>query len=160
MTLRIDIDLSEQTLQLLDNDRPLKTYRVSTAANGPGEMSGSLCTPRGRHEIAEKIGGDAPPNTVFVGRVPTGETWSADYAASQPKRDWILTRILWLRGLDEGVNCGGEVDTYNRYIYIHGTPDTSEMGKPGSIGCVRMQNDDVIELFDQVEEGTEVVIHE
>ena len=105
-----------------------------------------------------KIGAGAPANTVFVGRRPTGEIWTPTLAAQYPGRDWILTRILWLSGCEIGFNRLGEVDTMRRYIYIHGTPDTMEMGKPGSIGCIRMRNRDLVELFDLVPAGTPVEI--
>ena len=115
-------------------------------------------TPRGRHIVRAKIGKDRPPNTVFVERRPTGELWSPDLAARFPSRDWILTRILWLSGCEVGFNRLREVDTMRRYIYIHGSPDNARMGVPGSIGCVRMHNPDIIELFDLVPPYTPVRI--
>ena len=157
---RIEISISDQTLKLLQVAQPLRTYAVSTAANGSGEQNGSFCTPRGRHHIRLKIGADCPPNTVFVGRRPTGETYAPELHAAYPERDWILTRILWLSGDEPGFNRGGTVDTLRRYIYIHGTPDSTRMGQPGSHGCIRMRNADLIELFDCVEAGTPVVITE
>lgn len=157
---RIEISISDQTLKLLQVAQPLRTYAVSTAANGSGEQNGSFCTPRGRHHIRLKIGADCPPNTVFVGRRPTGETYTPELHAAYPDRDWILTRILWLSGDEPGFNRGGTVDTLRRYIYIHGTPDSTRMGQPGSHGCIRMRNADLIELFDRVEAGTPVVITE
>lgn len=157
---RIEISISDQTLKLLQVAQPLRTYAVSTAANGSGEQNGSFCTPRGRHHIRLKIGADCPPNTVFVGRRPTGETYTPELHAAYPERDWILTRILWLSGDEPGFNRGGTVDTLRRYIYIHGTPDSTRMGQPGSHGCIRMRNADLIELFDCVEAGTPVVITE
>jgi len=117
-------------------------------------------SPRGRHIIRAKVGKDQPANTVFVRRRPTGETWSPELHAKYPGRDWMLTRILWLSGKEPGRNRLGDVDTMRRYIYIHGSPDTAEMGKPGSIGCVRMRNRDVIELFDLVPPYTPVDIKE
>jgi len=118
----------------------------------------SECTPRGKHIIAEKIGEGCEANTIFVGRIPTGETYSSKLREQYPQRDWIITRILWLKGVEEGVNQGGNVDSHRRYIYIHGCPDDVEMGKPGSRGCIRMGNDDVIELFNQVNTGTIIQI--
>lgn len=157
----IRISLPAQTLTLLDDaGGTLRTYSVSTAKNGPGERRGSHCTPRGRHVVRARIGAGAPPNTVFVGRRPTGEVWSPELAARHPGRDWILTRILWLSGCEPGFNRLGDVDTMRRYVYIHGTPDSMPMGVPGSIGCVRMRNADIIELFDLVAPRTPVVIHE
>lgn len=156
----IEIDLAAQTLRLWQGGQCLREYLVSTARNGPGERAGSHCTPRGRHIVRAKIGGGAPIDTVFVGRRPTGEVYSPALAARFPGRDWILTRILWLSGCEPGVNRLGAVDTMRRYIYIHGSPDSTPMGTPGSIGCVRMRNTDIVELFDLVPPGTPVLIAE
>ncbi len=159
---RIDIDSRLQRLYLWepypDGDMLIREYPISTAKNGLGEQCGSYCTPRGRHRIAEKIGAGQPMFAVFKARVPTGEIWSRDLAAENPDRDWILTRILWLDGDEEGRNKGSEVDTHDRYIYIHGTNEEHLIGQPVSHGCIRMKNSDVAELFDLVEEGTEVLI--
>lgn len=161
-TYRIDIDSGLQRLYLWepypDGDMLIREYPVSTARNGMGETNGSFCTPRGRHRIAEKIGGGQPLFSVFRSRVPTGEIWSRELAASKPDCDWILSRILWLEGQEEGRNRGGTVDSRNRYIYIHGTDEEHLVGQPVSHGCIRMKNSDVAELFDLVEEGTEVFI--
>jgi L,D-transpeptidase YbiS len=157
--MKIEINLARQELTLRDGQgQALKCYRVSTSKNGPGERNGSFCTPRGRHIVRAKIGAGQPPNTVFVRRRPTGELWSPALHARYPGRDWILTRILWLSGCEPGFNRLGEVDTMRRYVYIHGSPDSTEMGKPGSIGCVRMRNADIVELFDLVSAGTPVEI--
>lgn len=157
----IEISIPEQTLRLLDERGDVvRTYSVSTARNGPGEQSGSFCTPRGRHVVRARIGDGQPVNTVFVRRRPTGEVWSPELATKHPGRDWILTRILWLSGLEPGFNRLGNVDTMRRFIYIHGSPDTAVMGEPGSIGCVRMRNEDVIDLFDRVPVGTLVNIRD
>ena len=159
--MQIRIDIPTQTLDLFAEDGALiRRYTVSTAKRGPGEQSGSYRTPRGRHIIRAKIGGREPENTVFVRRRPTGETWTPEMAARNPERDWILTRILWLSGCEPGFNRLGEVDTMRRYIYLHGSPDTQPMGEPGSIGCVRMRNVDIIELFDLVPPYTPVEICE
>lgn len=158
---RIRILIPTQTLELLDDkDRLLQRYLVSTSSRGVGEKYGSYCTPRGRHIIRAKIGHGQPANTVFVERRPTGEVHSPELAGQAPSRDWILTRILWLSGCEAGFNRLGEVDTMRRFIYIHGSPDTAVMGQPGSIGCVRMHNLDIIELFDLVAVGTPVEILE
>lgn len=133
---------------------------MSTALKGTGQQRGSFCTPLGRHIVRAKIGAGSPPNTVFVGRRPTGEIYSQELAAQFPGRDWMLTRILWLSGCEPGFNRLGEVDTMRRYIYIHGSPDSAEMGKPGSIGCIRMRNADIIRLFDRVPAGIPVEILE
>lgn len=155
----IRVLVAEQTLELYDDQgRLFRRYAVSTAANGVGERRGSHCTPRGRHIIRAKIGAGQPENTVFVRRRPTGEIYTPELAAQHPGRDWILTRILWLSGCERGFNRLGEVDTMRRYIYIHGSPDGVPMGVPGSRGCVRMRNRDIVELFDLVEAGTPVDI--
>ena len=155
---RLEVDIARQLLRTFHHSRELHCYQVSTARNGAGEMIDSERTPRGTHEIAEKIGADCPPNTVFVARCATGEIYDAQFAAHHPGRDWILTRILWLAGRDHGYNSGGERDTKARYIYIHGTPDSTCLGAPGSRGCIRMRNTDIIELFDAVAVGTRVDI--
>lgn len=159
--MRIRVDISSQTLSLFGDDGAcIRRYSVSTAKNGAGEEKGSYRTPRGRHVIRARIGAGAPLGAAFRGRRPTGEVWSPELAAATPERDWILTRILWLSGLEPGRNRLGTVDSMQRYIYIHGTPDTEPMGVPLSIGCVRMRNCDVAELFDLVPAGTLVVIQE
>ncbi|TAN51720.1 MAG: L,D-transpeptidase [Betaproteobacteria bacterium] len=155
---RIEISIPQQSLELLEGRRVLKRYPVSTAKNGPGEQNASLCTPRGRHVVRAKIGAGQPPGAVFARRRPTGEIWTPALHAQYPGRDWILTRILWLSGCEPGRNRLGKVDTMRRYIYIHGSPDTAAMGRPGSIGCIRMRNADVIELFELVPPYTPVDI--
>lgn len=156
---RIEISIPEQSLKLLaDDGRELKRYSVSTSRNGAGEMEGSFCTPRGEHVIRAKIGAGQPLNTVFRGRRPTGEIWTPELGERFPGRDWILTRILWLSGREVGKNRLGNMDTMRRYIYIHGSPDSVPMGKPGSIGCIRVRNHDIVDLFDRVTAGTEVRI--
>lgn len=154
----VRIDLDRQRLELHVDGEVRGTWPVSTAVNGPGELEGSECTPRGRHVIRAKIGAGAPPGSVFVGRRPTGERFTPALGAAHPDRDWILTRILWLSGAEPGRNRLGRVDTMRRLIYIHGCPDDVDMTVPGSHGCIRMRNDDVIDLFDRVEAGTRVVI--
>jgi lipoprotein-anchoring transpeptidase ErfK/SrfK len=156
--MKIEISIPKQTLVVSDRGRALKTYTVSTAKKGVGEKNGSLCTPRGRHIVRAKIGAGQPLNAVFVRRRPTGEVWSPELHGKYPGRDWILTRILWLSGCEPGTNRLGDVDTMRRYIYIHGTPDSAELGKPGSIGCIRMRNRDVAELFELVPPYTPVEI--
>jgi lipoprotein-anchoring transpeptidase ErfK/SrfK len=136
----------------------VRSYAISTAKNGVGNQKGSFCTPLGRHQIRAKIGAGSAFNTVFVGRRPTGEIWTPELANQHPKRDWILTRILWLSGLEPGVNRLGEVDTMRRYVYFHGSPPTVHVGEPGSIGCIRMRNQDIVDLFDWVPAGTTVLI--
>ncbi len=157
-TLRIE--LLDQELHLLSGGRIVQTYSVSTALNGAGEEEGSGCTPRGKHKIRLLIGQGQPQNAVFVGRRATGEIYSETLARAYPQRDWILTRIIWLTGLESGRNRGGQVDTLRRFIYIHGTPDTEPMGKPASHGCIRMRNNDLVELFDRAYVGMPVEIRE
>lgn len=157
--MNIVVRIPEQTLSLYDDvGQLLAEYPVSTAANGVGEVAGSYQTPRGKHRIRAKIGAGQPANTVFVGRRPTGEIWTPELGEAFPGRDWILTRILWLCGNEPGKNRWGTVDTMRRYIYIHGTPDSTDMSQPGSHGCVRMRNEDLLALFDQVPAGTPVDI--
>lgn len=158
--LRLEVSLRDQRLGLWRAGERLGDYPVSTALQGHGERFGSGCTPRGRHCIRARIGAGLPAGAVLVGRRPTGEIWSPALAARYPARDWILSRILWLSGLEPGVNRLGDVDTMRRFIYIHGTPDTEPMGVPRSHGCVRMRNADVIELFERVPVGTLVRIVE
>ena len=157
---KIVISIADQTLQLLEQQRVIATYSISTALNGAGEQQNSGCTPRGQHYIRAKIGADKPLNAVFVGRRFSGEIYSEELAAAQPHRDWILTRILWLCGTEPGKNRLGQVDTMQRYIYIHGTPDTEPMGQALSHGCIRMRNTDVAQLFDQISVGNPVEITE
>jgi L,D-transpeptidase YbiS len=152
------INIHDQRLALLEENQTVAAYPVSTARNGPGEQCSSGCTPRGWHRIRIKIGAGLPLNTVFVGRRPTGEIYDEELAARYPARDWILTRILWLTGLEPGRNRGGEHDTLRRFIYIHGCPDSAPIGQPLSHGCIRMRNRDLLELFEQVKAGDQVLI--
>ena len=158
--LQIKVSIDEQRLQLLDRDRVVMDVAIATAANGPGELMHSECTPRGRHRVRARIGDGCPENTVFVGRRPTGEMYSAALKAGHPGRDWMLTRILWLCGEEPGRNRLGRVDSMRRYIYIHGCPEEDPMGIPSSHGCVKMRNSEVIALFDRVTVGTPVLIQE
>lgn len=159
MTKIIDVDINKQQLSLLLDDKVIAQYNVSTAKNGIGQILGSECTPLGLHIIELKIGADAEENTVFVGREKSGEIFTEKLREENPHRDWILTRILWLSGLEDGKNKGGEVDTKSRYIYIHGCPDSDSFSAPSSHGCVKMRNKDVIKLFENVDVGTHVLIH-
>lgn len=159
--MKLLVSVARQRLTVFaDNGEVLREYPVSTAGAGVGEVSGSYQTPRGQHLIRAKIGAGQPENTVFVRRRPTGEIWTPELAEQFPGRDWILTRILWLSGCEPGRNRHGCVDTMRRYIYIHGTPDVTDMTTPGSHGCVRMRNADLIELFDRVPCYTPVEITE
>jgi L,D-transpeptidase YbiS len=153
-------DMAEAGLRWAPNPhgKVIMQVPISSSKNGVGQQRGSYQTPQGRHFIRAKIGGGAAFNTVFVGRRKTGEIWSSALAEKFPERDWILTRILWLCGLEPGKNRFGDVDTMRRYVYLHGSPDTVKMGEPGSIGCIRMKNSDIVSLFDWVPAGTTVDI--
>ena len=156
----LDISIAEQQLAVMENGSISCIFPVSTAKNGPGQQKGSECTPLGWHRIRAKIGGGQPQNAVFAGRRPTGECYTPQLASEQPHRDWILSRILWLGGLEPGKNRYGAVDSTWRYIYIHGCPDELMQGRPESHGCIRMGNADVVALFDWVQPGCRVLIHE
>ena len=156
----IQIDLKTQSLSLIRDGSVTFTAVISSAKNGPGEINGSEQTPRGWHQVRAKIGKDQPVGAVFIGRRPTGEVFSEELRDKNPARDWILTRIMWLSGLEPGFNRLGHVDTMRRYIYIHGCPDSDILGAPGSHGCIKMRNSDVIRLFDLVDVGEQILITE
>lgn len=156
----IEISIQDQRLDFSQEGQKVVRYPISSALKGIGEKEGSGQTPRGLHYIRAKIGAGLPANAVLVGRRFTGEIYDQKLAQQFPQRDWILTRILWLCGVEHGVNRMGQVDSMRRYIYIHGTPDTEPMGAPRSHGCIRMRNSEVIELFDKVEPGCLVIICE
>ena len=157
--MKIRVHIPSQTLTLYDDlGESLRQYSVSTGANGVGEENGSFCTPRGRHVIRAKIGAGQQENAVFVRRRPTGEVYTPELGAQYPGRDWILTRILWLSGKEPGFNRFGTCDTMRRYVYIHGTPDSTPLGVPGSRGCIRMRNTELMELFELVSVGVAVEI--
>ena len=149
-----------QQLSVLEGARVAAVYPVSTSAKGAGERSGSEQTPRGAHEVRDLIGAGAPCGAVFASRRPTGDICTPELRAASLDRDWILSRVIWLSGLEDGKNRGGEIDSYDRYIYIHGTPEHEPVGEPRSHGCIRMRNEDVIELFELLEIGTLVRIDE
>jgi L,D-transpeptidase YbiS len=156
----IFISIAEQSLVYRQAGRVLFECAVSTAKNGAGELNGSECTPRGWHYIRAKIGADQPVNTVFIGRRPSGEIYTAGMRQAHPQRDWILTRILWLCGLEPGFNRLGNVDTMRRYVYIHGCPDEDDFARPDSHGCIKLHNPDMLALFDYTNAGTPVLITE
>lgn len=151
------IDLASQTLSLPKKN---KFYVISSGLNGIGEQENSGKTPRGWHKIEKKIGGEMPLNAVFKARQWTGEIYDAELGASNPERDWILSRILWLSGLEQGFNQGEGCDTFNRYIYIHGTPDSEPMGIPKSHGCIRMHSLQIEEIYSLLNEGDLVYLSE
>jgi lipoprotein-anchoring transpeptidase ErfK/SrfK len=156
---RIEVDVPAQTLTVRDRQGgQVMKVRVATARNGVGEKLGSEQTPRGEHYIRAKVGAGLPTGAVLVSRRPTGEIYTPDLRVTYPNRDWILTRILWLCGLERGKNRLGGVDTMRRYIYIHGCPDEDPMGVPSSRGCIKMRNSELIKLFDLIPAGTRVTI--
>lgn len=156
----LDIALAEQRLRVFDHNVIVAEYPVSSAKNGPGQQQGSECTPTGWHKVRAKIGAGLPIHSVFIARRPSGEIYSSELANLHPGRDWILSRILWLGGMEPGFNRYRAVDTTWRYIYIHGSPDDLIRGIPESHGCIRMRNADVMALFDAVDVGCRVWIHE
>ena len=157
--MHIKISISEQKLFLYRDDASLeKSFIVSSALKGTGQNKNSFCTPLGRHKVRAKIGENMPIYSQFVGRRPTGKIWNPSMSLSNPKEDWILTRIIWLSGLEVGFNRLGNQDTMQRFIYIHGTDEEINLGKPTSHGCIRMNNRDVIELFKQIQIGDQVLI--
>lgn len=156
----VSVSLAEQTLTLYQGHQLQRCWPVATGKAGAGEMHGSGRTPRGWHRVRLAIGGGAPRGAVFIGRRWTGEIHTPLLHAAYPDRDWILSRILWLTGLETGRNRGGLVDTLSRFIYIHGCPDGCAVGQPLSHGCIRMTNDAVIELFELINTGTAVQIKE
>jgi len=157
----ININVTQQQLRLLDEEgNLLRQYPVSTSKYGTGNENGSEKTPLGLHRIKDKLGGAMPVNAVYIGRVPNGNLEECQQRGVDLPDDVIMSRIMWLEGMEPGRNQGGYVDTYQRYIYIHGTNHEDSIGTPSSIGCIRMRNDDVVDLFRQVEVGSEVLIEE
>ena len=157
----IKINVTEQQLSLLDEDgKVLQHYPVSTSKYGTGCRNGSEQTPLGLHRIKDKLGGAMPINEVFIGRLPHGNLEECEERGVELPDDVIMSRIMWLEGMEPGRNQGGYVDTYQRYIYIHGTNHEESIGTPRSIGCIRMRNQDIVDLFRLVEVGSEVLIEE
>jgi lipoprotein-anchoring transpeptidase ErfK/SrfK len=158
MTYKIDIDISQQRLYLKKNDDLIKSYPISSSKYGEGSIENSNMTPLGLHVIKEKIGTNVPINTLFISRINTKRTVNIENSRNKTKDDHITSRILWLDGLEEGKNKGKGVDSYSRYIYIHGTHEEGLIGEKASHGCIRMLNNDVIDLYNYVNIGTEVYI--
>ncbi len=154
----IIVDISEQRLYLYNNDNLVQSFPVSTSKYGEGQIENSFKTPLGLHEIKEKIGDNVPINTIFTARVNTNKVAEIQINPNDTEDDFVTSRILWLDGLENGINRGVGVDSYGRYIYIHGTHEEGLIGQKASHGCIRMFNNDVIELFDMVSEGTKVQI--
>jgi hypothetical protein len=151
------VRIGTATLQFYRAGVLVKSYPVSTSRRPPSSVKNSLGTPRGLHEIAERIGAGQPPGMVFVSRRPTGRHFS-EFPDGAANDNLITSRILWLRGLEPGVNAGGDVDTYERYVYIHGTNHEDRIGEPMSSGCVLMRNLDLVELYEEVRAGDHVLI--
>ncbi|KTD50991.1 L,D-transpeptidase [Legionella quateirensis] len=152
------ISIAQQEMKGFENESLAFTYQVSTGKKGAGEIKNSECTPRGWHRVYSIIGLEHQINSVLVAREWTGEIYSEQLAEQFPDRDWILTRIIQLEGLEPGKNKGGNVDTLERFIYIHGTPDSTKLGTPGSHGCIRLNNRSVIDLANWVATDTLVYI--
>jgi lipoprotein-anchoring transpeptidase ErfK/SrfK len=142
----IVVSVIKQQMSYFEQDNLMGVYPISSGKNGVGELIHSECTPRGWHKIYSVIGLDYPINCVFVARKWTSEIYTEQLATQNPDRDWIITRLLQLEGLEQGRNSGGGVDSLKRCIYIHGTPDSTKLDKPNSHGCIRMKNNDIIEL--------------
>ncbi len=147
------VRISTATLQFYRNGALAKSYTVSTSRRPPSNIKHSMGTPQGLHQVAERIGAGQPPGMVFKSRVPTGRHFSEVLERDPDKENLITSRILWLRGLEPGVNRGGDVDTYERYVYVHGTNNESRLGEPLSAGCVLMRNLDIVELYEEVRTG-------
>lgn len=155
----LEIDTTCQRLSIWKGGELAAVYPVSTGLAGTGQYEGSGQTPLGWHYVRAAIGDGEPVGSVFRGRRPTGECFSAELAAAYPQRDWILTRILWLCGLEPGHNRGGDVDSQRRYIYLHGTPPDQPIGEPASHGCIRLRDEDLLAVFAVARPGTPVWIH-
>ena len=152
------ISIADQRLFLFKHGRCEKSFLISTAKNGVGEITNSYCTPRGWHEVADIIGLDQPINTVFKARQPTGQIYTPELEQKFPDQDWILTRIIRLKGREIGFNAGENCDTYERFIYIHGCADDAPLGQPESHGCIRMSNQAVTQLAANIYWGDSVFI--
>lgn len=156
----LEIDLGAQSLTIREGSACRETFAISSGAHGIGQHEGSGQTPVGWHYVRAVIGDGLPPGSVFRGRRPTGEVFSPELARTHPERDWILTRILWLCGLERGVNRGGDVDSQRRYIYLHGTPADQPMGTPASHGCIRLRDEALLAVFEATPAGTPVWLHD
>ena len=160
MTAKISISIKHQSLSFYSSLQDNLHFKISSAINGAGQRKNSNQTPLGKHIVRAKIGGECQKFSVFEGRRFTGEIWSPDFEQQSPRSDWILSRVIWLSGQEIGFNRLGDVDTMQRYIYIHGTNEENLLGQPSSHGCIRMANDDVMQLFDLIKVGDQVNINE
>lgn len=152
------VSLAEQCMYVIKGDSVFKEYHISGAALGAGNKSGSNQTPLGLHRIKERYGDEVPVGGILKSRQYTGEVATIYTDSVDVEEDYVTTRIMWLEGLEAGINRGGNVDSYNRYIYIHGTPEEGLIGQPASHGCIRMYNKEVIELFEASAVGDLVLI--
>ncbi len=152
------VSVKYQRLYLIENDSTIRKYPISTAKKGIGSKQNSFKTPPGLHTVKRKIGDNVPLGGIFESRIYNGKKAKILYGEENAPRDYVTTRIMWLQGEEPGINRGRNIDSYNRYIYIHGTPEEGYIGKPASHGCIRMKNEDVIELYEMVEEGTPILI--
>jgi lipoprotein-anchoring transpeptidase ErfK/SrfK len=154
----IEVDISEQRLYLIENSLVKASYPISTSKYGEGSIENSFKTPLGKHSIKEMIGDEAEINTIFTSRINTKRSATIIDQFQDTDNDYVTSRIMWLDGEEDGLNKGGNVDSFRRYIYIHGTHEEGLIGTKASHGCIRMFNYDVIELFNLVNIGTKVLI--
>ena len=154
----IEVDISEQRLYLIENSLIKASYPISTSKYGEGSIENSFKTPLGKHSIKEMIGEEAEINTIFTSRINTKRSATIIDQFEDTDNDYVTSRIMWLDGEEDGLNKGGNVDSFRRYIYIHGTHEEGLIGTKASHGCIRMFNYDVIELFNLVNIGTKVLI--
>ena len=158
LKIKILVDISEQRLYLKSGEQTLVSYPISTSKYGEGSKENSFKTPLGNHIIKEKIGENAPINTIFISRINTKNIASIENKPKNTENDYVTSRIMWLEGEENGVNKGPGIDSYERYIYIHGTHEEGLIGVKASHGCIRMFNIDVIDLYDRIYNGTKVII--
>ena len=158
LKIKILVDISEQRLYLKSGEQTLVSYPISTSKYGEGSKENSFKTPLGNHIIKEKIGENAPINTIFISRINTKNIASIENKPKNTENDYVTSRIMWLEGEENGVNKGPGIDSYERYIYIHGTHEEGLIGVKASHGCIRMFNVDVIDLYDRIYNGTKVII--
>lgn len=154
----LQVSVAKQQMTLYELGRPVQTFRISTSMVGTGSRMGSIRTPLGRHRICRMVGDGLVAGAVLRGAKPTGEVAQIFIDTTNVEDDLVTTRILWLEGLEPGRNRGGLVDSYHRYIYIHGTPEEGLIGQPASHGCLRMYNRDVIALYNRIRLGSLVII--
>ena len=152
------VAIKQQRIYLIRQEKMITSYPISTSKYGTGEIANSKKTPLGLHKIQNKIGKGVPLRGIIKGGVFTGQKAELQHYPISMDSDFVTTRLLWIRGLEQGKNLGGNVDSYSRRIYIHGTPEEGLIGKPSSHGCIRMTNHEVIELFELVEKGLHVMI--